>query len=74
MGGELGGWGWWRRLKSQERQKKESKRAQGPLVKHKGEERERTFEVRVTLQISTPLTALCKLAVRDFGVSLQVCL
>ena len=52
----MGGWGGWRRLKSQGRQKKgkESKRAQGPLVKHKGGERERTFEVRVKLQISTP--------------------
>lgn len=35
-------------------ERKESKRAQGPLVKHKGGERERTFEVRVKLQISTP--------------------
>lgn len=35
-------------------ERKESKRAQGPLVKHKGEEKERTFEVRVKLQISTP--------------------
>lgn len=48
--------GWWRRLKSQgeAEERKESKRAQGPLVKHKGGERERTFEVRVKLQISTP--------------------
>lgn len=52
----MGGWGWWKRLKSQGRQKKEkkSKRAQGPLVKHKRGERERTSEVRVKLQISTP--------------------
>lgn len=35
-------------------ERKESKRAQGPLVKHKRKERERTFEVRVKLQISTP--------------------
>lgn len=35
-------------------ERKESERAQGPLVKHKGRERERTFEVRVKLQISTP--------------------
>lgn len=35
-------------------ERKESKRAQGPLVKHKGGERERTSEVRVKLQISTP--------------------
>lgn len=35
-------------------ERKESKRAQGPLVKHKGGERERTFDVRVKLQISTP--------------------
>lgn len=35
-------------------ERRESKRAQGPLVKHKGGERERTFEVRVKLQISTP--------------------
>jgi len=35
-------------------ERKESKRAQGPLVKHKRGVRERTFEVRVKLQISTP--------------------
>lgn len=35
-------------------ERNESKRVQGPLVKHKGEERERTFEVGVKLQISTP--------------------
>jgi len=35
-------------------ERQESKRAQGPLVKHKGGEMERTFEVRVKLQISTP--------------------
>lgn len=35
-------------------ERKESRRAQGPLVKHKGRERERTFEVRVKLQVSTP--------------------
>lgn len=38
----------------QAEERKESKRAQGPLVKHKGGERERTSEVRVKLQISTP--------------------
>lgn len=52
----MGGWGWWKRLKRQREaeERKESKRAQGPLVKHKGGERERTSEVRVKLQISTP--------------------
>lgn len=55
MGGEQGGWGWWKRLKPREaEERKESKRAQGPLVKHKGGERERTFEVGVKLHISTP--------------------
>lgn len=53
-GGELGGWGRWRGLKRQGRWKTESKRAQGPLVKHKEGERERTSEVRVKLQLSTP--------------------
>lgn len=47
-------------------ERKESKRAQGPLVKYKGEDGERTFEVRAILQLSTPKTAPCKLAVRGF--------
>lgn len=35
-------------------ERKESKRPQGPLVKHKEGAKGRTFEVRVKLQISTP--------------------
>lgn len=51
----MGGWGVEEEIKeAREEKRKESKRAQGPLVKHKGAERERTFEVRVKLQISTP--------------------
>lgn len=45
----MGGWWWKKRLKSQGRQKKESIRAQGPLVKYKRKDRERTFKDMVGL-------------------------